>query len=68
LRDVISALELPALQGLWSDEASRGALFARIVRDSGLVQKHRGIIQGLLRNRQIELPQECQSLADAYRS
>jgi len=68
LRDVISALELSALQGLWSDEASRDALFARIVRDSGLAQKHRGIIQGLLRNRQIELPQECQSLADAYRS
>ncbi len=68
LREGMSALELPALQRLWVDEASLGALFARIVRDSGLAQKHRGIIQGLLRNRQIELPQECRSFEDAYRS
>jgi hypothetical protein len=68
LRDVVSALDLPALQALWVDEASLGTLFTRIVRDSGLAQKHRGIIQGLLRNRQIELPEECRSFADAYRS
>jgi hypothetical protein len=68
LRDVMSALELPALQGLLVDEASLGALFTRIVRDSGLAQKHRGIIQGLLRNPQIELPQECRAFAEAYRA
>ena len=68
LRDVMSALDLPALQGLRADEASLGALFAQIVRDSGLAQKHRGIIQGLLRNPQTQLPQECRSFADAYRN
>ena len=68
LRDVMSSFELPALQGLAADEASLAALFTRIVRDSGLAQKHRGIIQGILRNSEVQLPQECQSFADAYRS
>jgi hypothetical protein len=68
LREVMSALELPALQRLSVDEASLGALFTQIVSDSGLAQKHRGIIRGLLRNGQIELPQECRSFANAYRS
>jgi hypothetical protein len=68
LRDATSTLDLPALQALSADEASLGALFTRILRDSGLAKKHRGIIQGLLRNRQIELPEECRSFVNAYQS
>ena len=68
LRDIMSPLEISALQGLSGDEAALGALFTRVVRDSGLAQKHRGIIQGLLRNPQTELPKECRPFADAYRS
>ena len=68
LHDALAPLALAALQTLAADEAALRALFTQIVRDSGLARKHRGIIVGLLRDREDRLPAECRSLADAYRS
>lgn len=68
-RLTLSVRALPAAdqQRLLSDQSLRWNLYRRAFVDSGLNQKHRGIIAGLARQRaQIDLPPEFDHFLDLY--
>jgi hypothetical protein len=67
LRERLTPLTVPDLQGLLADDAAMSGLFGQIVGDSGLAKKHRGIVQALLAADPDRIPPECRALGDAYR-
>ena len=67
LTSIIKALPAPELQHLAADPIQRWAYYRRAFVESGLSQKHRGIIAGLASNRQaLNLPAEFNTLLDLY--
>ena len=67
LRDALADLQEPTLQATAADPVLLGRLFTKVIRESGLANKHRGIIAGLLAQYPDLLPPECRPLADAFR-
>lgn len=67
LREALASLQDSALQGLQADDAARTLLYVRMIKESGLAQKHRGIIAGLLAQHPERLAPECRALAAAFR-
>lgn len=67
LHDALGHLQEPALQALAEDPAVLARLFTRIVSESGLAKKHRGIIRNLLANGVDRLPPDCRPFAEAFR-
>ncbi|MCW5797839.1 MAG: hypothetical protein KIT40_05020 [Nitrospira sp.] len=69
LTATLKALPPEELQRLGMDETQRWAHFRQAFIDSGLIQKHRGIIAGLTRSSApLDLPPEFNHLLDLYRA
>ncbi len=67
LTTLLKTIPAAELQQLTADPSLRWAYYRRAFVESGLSQKHRGIIAGLARDRRaLELPQEFDSLLDLY--
>lgn len=68
LTTTLKALPPEELQRLGADQTQRWAHFRQAFVDSGLIQKHRGIIAGLARSSASpDLPPEFNHLLDLYR-
>lgn len=66
---ILKALPPEQLERLGSDTTQRWTYFRQAFIDSGLSQKHRGIIAGLVRSGALrDLPPEFTHLLDLYRS
>ncbi|MGC3975263.1 MAG: hypothetical protein QM771_12900 [Nitrospira sp.] len=69
LTTTLKALPPEELQHVGMDQTQRWAHFRQAFVDSGLIQKHRGIIAGLARSgAPLDLPPEFDPLLDLYRS
>src|SRR5919106_566542 len=67
LTTILKTLPAAELQRLAADPALRWAYYRKAFVESGLSQKHRGIIAGLARDRRaLELPKEFDTLLDLY--
>lgn len=67
LRDRLKVLPEPDLRAAAAGSSSLDSLFSRVFIESGLAQKHRGIITRLLADRPELLPPECRPFLDAFR-
>lgn len=69
LAAALAALPAEERARIADDPARRWALYRQAFVESGLSQRHRGIIAGLVRAKQTAgLPAECQPLLDAFSS
>ncbi|WP_447975178.1 hypothetical protein [Nitrospira sp. Kam-Ns4a] len=67
LTSALKALEPAERERVAADPARRWELYRRAFIESGLSQKHRGIIAGLVRSRQTgDLPPDYQPFLDAF--
>lgn len=67
LTTIVKALPATELQELTAEPPKRWAYYRKAFVESGLSQKHRGIIAGLARDRQaLQLPEEFGALLDLY--
>jgi hypothetical protein len=67
IREELANLQEPALQATVADPIALGAFFTRVVIDSGLAKKHRGIIMKVLADRPELLAPDCKPFAEAFR-
>ncbi len=69
LTATLKALPPEELHRVGMDQTQRWTYFRQAFVDSGLIQKHRGIIAGLARSGSpLGLPPECNHLLDLYRT
>ncbi|MET0516482.1 MAG: hypothetical protein ABW047_14280 [Nitrospiraceae bacterium] len=69
LTTMLKIIPATELRQLAADPPLRWAYYRKAFVESGLSQKHRGIIAGLARNRRaLELPEEFDTLLDLYLS
>ena len=67
LTTMLKTIPAAELQQLVADPPLRWAYYRKAFVESGLSQKHRGIIAGLARDRRaLELPEEFDTLLDLY--
>jgi hypothetical protein len=67
LTTILKTIPAAELQQLAADPTLRWAYYRKAFVESGLSQKHRGIIAGLARDRRaLELPEEFDTLLDLY--
>jgi hypothetical protein len=67
LTTILKTLPAAEVQRLTADPSLRWAYYRKAFVESGLSQKHRGIIAGLARDRRaLELPEEFDTLLELY--